>query len=76
MPAQMLQSLKQIADYLGLQDVVDAKRLVLSWIVREGLPAKRVARHWCADAHEVEQWWASRRAERPADDLAKSRGQT
>jgi hypothetical protein len=75
-PPPILQGLKEIGDYLGLQQVVDARRLVLSWISREGLPAKRLGRRWCADVNELEAWWVSRRAAGAADSLSKSRGQS
>ena len=76
MPPQILQGLKEIGDYLGLQELVDARRLVLSWISREGLPAKRLGGRWCADVSELEAWWVSRRAAQAADSLSKSRGQS
>jgi hypothetical protein len=72
---QVLEGLKQIGDYLGLQQMIDARRLVLSWISREGLPAKRIGGRWCAEVTELEAWWASRRAEPAAEDLSKSEGQ-
>jgi hypothetical protein len=71
-----LEGLKQIGDYLGLQQVVDARRLVLSWISREGLPAKRLGGRWCADVNDLEAWWVSRRAAGAADSLSKTRGET
>ena len=44
MPRHMLQGLKEIADHLGLQEhAFDARRLLLSWIGREGMPARRLA---------------------------------
>jgi len=70
-PAQILQGLKEIGDYLGLQHVVDERHLVLSWISREGLPAKRLGGRWCAEVNELEAWWAG-----AADSLSKSRGQS
>ena len=61
MPRHMLQGLKEIADHLGVQaHALDARRLILSWISREGLPAKRLAGRWYADAAELERWWVSR----------------
>jgi hypothetical protein len=60
MARRILQGLTQIADFLGMQQAVNARRLVLSWISREGLPAKRLAGRWYADEEEVETWWASR----------------
>ena len=61
MQRRMLQGLKEIADHLGLQaHALDARRLLLSWISREGLPARRLAGRWYADAAELETWWASR----------------
>jgi len=58
----VLQGLREIGDHLGLQQAVGARRLVLSWIAREGLPAARLGRRWYADADQLEAWWASRRA--------------
>lgn len=75
-PAQILQGLKEIGDYLGLQHVVDERHLVLSWISREGLPAKRLGGRWCAEVNELEAWWVSRRAAGAADSLSKPRGQS
>jgi hypothetical protein len=61
MARRMLQGLKEIAEHLGLQShALDARRLLLSWISREGLPATRLAGRWYADQQELEQWWASR----------------
>jgi hypothetical protein len=70
---QILQGLKQIGEYLGLQQMIDARRLVLSWISREGLPAKRIGGRWCADVEELEAWWVSRR-DVAAGSPSKSRG--
>jgi hypothetical protein len=61
MARRMLQGLKEIAEHLGLQDhAMDARRLLLSWISREGLPARHLSGRWYADAGELEQWWSSR----------------
>jgi hypothetical protein len=61
MARRMLQGLKEIAEYLGLRShALDARRLLLSWISREGLPATRLAGRWYADQKDLEQWWASR----------------
>lgn len=61
MTRHMLQGLKEIADHLGLQaHAIDARRLVLSWISREGLPATRLAGRWYAEQAEIDTWWASR----------------
>ncbi len=61
MSRRMLQGLKEIADHLGLQShALDARRLLMSWISREGLPARRLAGRWYADAAELENWWVSR----------------
>jgi hypothetical protein len=61
MARKMLQGLKEIAEHLGLQaHALDARRLLLSWISREGLPARRLAGRWYADLAELEEWWASR----------------
>jgi hypothetical protein len=61
MARRMLQGLKEIADHLGLHaHALGARRLLLSWISREGLPATRLAGRWYADQMELEQWWASR----------------
>jgi hypothetical protein len=70
----ILQGLKEIADHLGLQaNSLDARRLLHSWITREGLPARRLAGRWYAEATEIESWWASRTTEiarmrKPAND--------
>ena len=57
MPRHMLHGLKEIADHLGVQaHALDARQLILSWISREGLPAKRLAGRWYADAAELETW--------------------
>jgi hypothetical protein len=57
----MLQGLKEIADHLGLQaHSLDARRVLLSWIEREGLPARRLAGRWYAEVSEIEEWWTSR----------------
>ena len=61
MARRILQGLKEIADHLGLQaHGLDARRLLLSWISREGLPARRLAGRWYADASELDSWWATR----------------
>src|SRR3989442_15863101 len=61
MSRRMLQGLKEIADHLGLQShSLDARRVLLSWIEREALPARRLAGRWYADATEIEEWWLSR----------------
>ena len=66
MSRRMLQGLKEIADHLGLQShTLDARRVLLSWIEREALPAKRLAGRWYADATEIDAWWESRRSEQP-----------
>jgi hypothetical protein len=57
----MLQGLKSIAEHLGLQmQHNDSRRVLRSWIAREGLPAKCLAGRWYADAQELEAWWATR----------------
>jgi hypothetical protein len=57
----VLQGLKEIAAHLGLQaHHNDARRVLRSWITREGLPAKRLAGRWYADAGELESWWTNR----------------
>ena len=62
MSRHMLQGLKEIADHLGLQaHSLDARRVLLSWIEREALPARRLAGRWYADATEIEAWWESKR---------------
>jgi hypothetical protein len=64
MARHILQGLKEIADHLGLQaHALDARRLLMSWISREGLPARRLAGRWYAEAAEIESWWASRSVE-------------
>jgi hypothetical protein len=61
MSRRMLQGLKEIADHLGLQaHSLDARRVLISWIERESLPARRLAGRWYADATEIEAWWESR----------------
>jgi hypothetical protein len=61
MPRHMLQGLKEIADHLGLQThAFDARRLLLSWTSREGMPARRLAGRWYAEQAELDEWWASR----------------
>ena len=63
MSRHILQGLKEIADHLGLQaHSLDARRLLLSWISREGLPARRLAGRWYAEANEIESWWTAQRA--------------
>ena len=62
MSRHMLQGLKEIADHLGLQaHSLDARRVLLSWIEREDLPARRLAGRWYADATELEAWWESKK---------------
>ena len=62
MPRHILQGLKEIADHLGLQArALDARRVLLSWISREGLPARRLAGRWYAEQAELDAGWASRR---------------
>jgi hypothetical protein len=57
----MLQGLKEIAGHLGLQEhALDARRLLLSWIGREGMPARRLAGRWYAEETELDDWWVSR----------------
>ena len=61
----MLQGLKEIAEHLGLQvHHNDSRRVLRSWIRREGLPAKRLAGRWYADAQELETWWGNRASPR------------
>lgn len=63
---QVLQGLKEIAAHLGLQaQHTDARRVLRSWINREGLPARRLAGRWYAEAGELETWWAGRLGEGP-----------
>jgi hypothetical protein len=58
-----LQGLKGIADHLGLQmQRNDSRRVLRSWITREGLPAKLLAGRRYADKQEIEAWWAGRGA--------------
>ena len=60
MARHMLQGLKEIAEHLGLQEhAIDARRLLLSWISREGLPATRLAGRWYAERSELDSWWAA-----------------
>lgn len=62
MPHQMLQGFKEIASHLGVQaHGVDARRLLTSWIRREGMPARRLAGRWYADSTELDDWWQSRK---------------
>jgi len=57
----VLQGLKEIAAHLGLQaHHNDARRVLRSWISREGLPAKRLAGRWYADAGELDSWRTNR----------------
>jgi hypothetical protein len=66
MSRRILQGLKEIASHLGLQShTLDARRVLLSWIDREALPARRLAGRWYADAAEIDTWWDSRRSEQP-----------
>jgi hypothetical protein len=68
MSRRMLQGLKEIADHLGLQShALDARRVLLSWIEREGLPARRLAGRWYAQATEIDAWWKTHRSDRPSD---------
>jgi hypothetical protein len=61
MAHQLLQGFKEIASHLGVQTHgVDARRLLTSWIRREGLPARRLAGRWYADTGELDAWWQSR----------------
>jgi hypothetical protein len=60
MSRRMLQGLKEIADHLGLAHSLDARRVLISWIEREALPARRLAGRWYAEATEIEEWWESR----------------
>lgn len=61
MARHMLQGLKEIAEHLGLQEhSIDARRLLLSWIAREGLPVTRLAGRWYAERTELDAWWSSR----------------
>ena len=61
MSHNMLQGLKEIAAHLGLQvHHNDVRRVLRSWITREGLPAKQLAGRWYADAAELDSWWVGR----------------
>jgi hypothetical protein len=60
MSRRMLQGLKEIADHLGLAHSLDARRVLISWIEREAMPARRLAGRWYAEATEIEAWWESR----------------
>jgi hypothetical protein len=63
MSRRILQGLREIAEYLGLHgEGANSRRLLLSWIDREGLPARRLAGRWYADLDELEKWWSSRTA--------------
>jgi hypothetical protein len=66
MSRRILQGLREIATYLGLHGQ-GTNRLVLSWIAREGLPARRLAGRWYADVSELESWWSSRDAAAKSD---------
>jgi hypothetical protein len=61
MARRILQGLKEMAEHLGLAHSLDARRVLISWIEREGLPARRLAGRWYAEATEIEKWWQSRR---------------
>lgn len=61
MSRRVLQGLGEIADYLGVRgEGANTRRLVLSWIAREGLPARRLSGRWYADVDELERWWSAR----------------
>jgi hypothetical protein len=60
MSRRILQGLKEIADHLGLAHSLDARRVLISWIEREGMPARRLAGRWYAEATEIEEWWHTR----------------
>ena len=65
MPHKLIQGLKEIAEHLGFQlQQADSRRVLRSWIEREGLPARLLAGRWYADAAELEQWWNERLAGR------------
>ena len=67
MAQHLLQGLKEIAAHIGLQEQhSDSRRVLRSWITKEGMPVKRLAGRWYADAQEVEEWWASRTGGRRA----------
>ena len=61
MSRRILQGLREIAAHLGLHGQ-RTNRLVLSWIAREGLPARRLAGRWYAEVAELDAWWSSRDA--------------
>ena len=54
MSRRILQGLREIAAHLGLHGQ-RTNRLVLSWITREGLPARRLAGRWYAEVAELRQ---------------------
>ena len=57
----MLQGLREIAEHLGLQATHrNSRRVLHSWIDREGLPVRRLAGRWYADPEELTAWWAQR----------------
>ena len=73
MSRRILQGLREIAACLGLQgEGANTRRLLLSWIDREGLPARRLAGRWYSDLNELEAWWSSRTA--VAERGARNRG--
>ena len=77
MSRHMLQGLKEIADHLGLQaHSLDARRVLLSWIERESLPARRLAGRWYADASELEEIARAVDAEIGTVELATARLRT
>jgi hypothetical protein len=66
MKRRMLHGLREIAEHIGLRSHgLDTRHLLMSWISREGLPARRLAGRWYADAAELDAWWASRRRGEP-----------
>ena len=72
MTRHMLQGFKEIADHLGLQThALDARRLLLSWISREGMPARRLAGRWYAEQAELDDWWISRGRRAPLRSVAQ-----
>jgi hypothetical protein len=73
MSRRVLQGLAEIAEYLGVRgEAANIRRLVLSWIAREGLPARRLSGRWYADVEELEAWWSSR----PGRDDEKEGGRS
>ena len=66
---KLIQGLKEIAEHLGLHlQHTDSRRVLHSWIEREGLPVRMLAGRWYADGAELEQWWNERLAARSRSD--------